>query len=118
NIQQFIGQKNPGPPPTPQQGGPSETFEDLSSTKPQDLPGQGAGQGAEEGDTLLVAVYDGKVVVSNRSDQPPLEVDRGQGAFVQFGVPSEPLLLQAPPQVLTDDSTLSAPPFQAPQCAP
>lgn len=112
NIQQFIGQKNPGPPPAPQKGGPPDTFEDLSSTSSNELASQG------EGDSLLVAVYDGKVVVSNKSDQPPLEVDRGQGAFVQFGLPTQPTLLQAPPQVLTNDTTLSAPPFQAPQCAP
>lgn len=112
NIQQFIGQQNPGPSPVPQKGGPTDSFDDLSSTSSNELASQG------EGDSLLVAVYDGKVVVSNKSDQPPLEVDRGQGAFIQFGVTNQPTLLQAPPQVLTDDTTLSAPPFQAPQCAP
>lgn len=112
NIQQFLGQQNPGPSPSPQKGGPKDSFDDLSSTSSNELASEG------EGDALLVAVYDGKVVVKNKSDQPPLEVDRGQGAFVQFGVTNQPRLLQAPPQVLTDDNTLAAPPFQAPQCAP
>ncbi|NJM33180.1 MAG: hypothetical protein HC848_10480 [Limnobacter sp.] len=101
-----------------------ESFEELSTVSVKDIPegGNNGGSGTtganEETDTVLVAVYDGKVVVTNGLDQEPLEVNRGQGAYLRIGGPSRPVLLQAPPDVLAKDNTLSAPPFVAPQCAP
>ena len=88
-------------------------FESLSSTPVSTLQ-QGS---QEEGSQLFVAVNDGTIIITN-STQPPLEVNRGEGAFVQTLSNAPPQLLTAPPDVLVQDATLSAPPFAAPQCAP
>jgi hypothetical protein len=88
-------------------------FESLSSTPVSTLQ-QGT---QEEGAQLFVAVNDGTIIITN-STQPPLEVNRGEGAFVQTLTNAPPQLLTAPPDVLVQDATLSAPPFAAPQCAP
>lgn len=90
-------------------------FESLSSTPVQSL--QQSGAGADEGSQLFVAVNDGTIVITN-SNQTPLEVNRGEGAFVQTQTNLPPQLLTAPPDVIVQDATLSAPPFTAPQCAP
>lgn len=90
-------------------------FETLSSTPVQSLT-QGSGS-SDEGSQLFVAVNDGTIVISN-SNQAPLEVNRGEGAFVQTQSNLPPQLLTAPPDVIVQDITLSAPPFSAPQCAP
>lgn len=90
-------------------------FETLSSTPVQSLT-QGSGS-SEEGSQLFVAVNDGTIVITN-SNQAPLEVNRGEGAFVQTLTNLPPQLLTAPPDVIVQDVTLSAPPFSAPQCAP
>jgi len=89
-------------------------FESLSSTPVQSLT---QGQGSEEGSQLYVAVNDGTIVITN-SNQDPLEVNRGEGAFVQTLSNLPPKLLTSPPDVIVQDATLSAPPFSAPQCAP
>lgn len=90
-------------------------FETLSSTPVQSLT-QGSGS-SDEGSQLFVAVNDGTIVITN-SNQAPLEVNRGEGAFVQTLSNLPPQLLTAPPDVIVQDITLSAPPFSAPQCAP
>ncbi len=90
-------------------------FESLSSTPVQSL--QQGGPVPEEGSQLFVAVNDGTIVITN-SNQAPLEVNRGEGAFVQTLSNQPPQLLTAPPDVIVQDITLSAPPFSAPQCAP
>ncbi len=90
-------------------------FESLSSTPVQSL--QQGGPVPEEGSQLFVAVNDGTIVITN-SNQAPLEVNRGEGAFVQTLTNQPPQLLTAPPDVIVQDITLSAPPFSAPQCAP
>lgn len=90
-------------------------FESLSSTPIQSL--QQGGAGADEGSQLFVSVNDGTIVITN-ANQPPLEVNRGEGAFVQTLTNFPPQLLTAPPDVIVQDITLSAPPFTAPQCAP
>lgn len=90
-------------------------FETLSSTPVQSLT-QGGGS-SDEGSQLFVAVNDGTIVITN-SNQAPLEVNRGEGAFVQTLSNLPPQLLTAPPDVIVQDVTLSAPPFSAPQCAP
>lgn len=90
-------------------------FESLSSTPVQSL--QQGGTGGEEGAQLFVAVNDGTIVITN-ANQAPLEVNRGEGAFVQTQSNLPPQLLTSPPDVIVKDVTLSAPPFSAPQCAP
>lgn len=89
-------------------------FESLSSTPVQSLQ-QGAD--SEGGAQLYVAVNDGVIVITN-SNQTPLEVNRGEGAFVQTSTNLPPQLLTAPPDIIVEDITLSSPPFSAPQCAP
>jgi hypothetical protein len=88
-------------------------FESLSITSVQSLQ-QGI---AEEGSQLFVSVNEGTIVITN-SNQIPLEVNRGEGAFVQIQTDLPPQLLTAPPDIIVRDSTLSAPPFSAPQCGP
>lgn len=90
-------------------------FESLSSIPIQSLQQDGAG--SEGSSQLFVAVNDGIIVISN-SNQPALEVNRGEGAFVQTLSNLPPQLLTAPPDVIVQDVTLSSPPFAAPQCAP
>jgi hypothetical protein len=90
-------------------------FETLSSTPVQSL--QGSGSGAEDPPELFVAVSDGVIIITN-AGQPSLEVNRGEGAVVQTLTNLPPMLLTAPPDVLVKDTTLSSPPFTAPQCAP
>lgn len=85
-------------------------FEILSATPISTLDGGGGGQ-------LFVAVNDGTIVIIN-GNQPPLEVNRGEGAFVSTQSDAPPQLLSSPPDILVQDNTLSAPPFTAPQCAP
>ncbi|HEX4916671.1 MAG TPA: FecR domain-containing protein [Limnobacter sp.] len=92
-------------------------FESLSTTPVQGLRQGGEGSQSDEGGQLFVAVNDGTIVVTN-SDQAPLEVNRGEGAFVATLTNQPPQLLVAPPDVIVQDNTLSAPPFTAPQCAP
>jgi hypothetical protein len=89
-------------------------FESLSSTPVQSLQQQG---GSDENSQLFVAVNDGVIVISN-SNQDPLEVNRGEGAFVQTLSNLPPQLLTSPPDVIVKDNTLASPPFAAPQCAP
>lgn len=89
-------------------------FESLSSTPVQSLKQEG---GSDENAQLFVAVNDGVIVISN-SNRDPLEVNRGEGAFVQTLSNLPPLLLTAPPDVIVQDNTLASPPFTAPQCAP
>ncbi|MBU1527748.1 MAG: hypothetical protein KKB60_01060 [Gammaproteobacteria bacterium] len=89
-------------------------FESLSSTPVQSLQ---QGSGSDENSQLFVAVNDGVIVISN-SNQDPLEVNRGEGAFVQTLSNLPPQLLTAPPDVIVEDNTLASPPFTAPQCAP
>ena len=90
-------------------------FEALSSTPVQSL--QSNGSDPNEGSQLYVAVNDGVIVITN-SNQAPLEVNRGEGAFVQTQSDLSPQLLTAPPDIIVEDITLSSPPFTAPQCAP
>lgn len=89
-------------------------FETLSSTPVQSLQQDG---GSDENSQLFVAVNDGVIVISN-SNQDPLEVNRGEGAFVQTLSNLPPQLLTSPPDVIVKDNTLASPPFAAPQCAP
>lgn len=107
NVLGNIPNAGPLPETTP------SNFESLSSTPISSLQ-QGA---QEEGAQLFVSVNDGTIVITN-SNQTPLEVNRGEGAFVQTQTNAPPTLLTAPPDVLVQDATLSAPPFSAPQCAP
>ncbi|WP_334120309.1 FecR family protein [Limnobacter sp.] len=88
-------------------------FESLSSTPVQSLQQDGS---SDENSQLFVAVNDGVIVISN-SNQDPLEVNRGEGAFVQTLSNLPPQLLTAPPDVIVEDNTLASPAFTAPQCA-
>lgn len=88
-------------------------FEALSSTPVQALAGGAQGEESQ----LFVSVNDGTIVISNGA-QPPIEVNRGEGAFVRTLTDLPPTLLVAPPDVLIKDNTLAAPPFTAPQCSP
>lgn len=106
NVLGNVPNAGPLPENTPQ------NFESLSSTPVQSLAPDN-----KEGSQLFVAVNDGTIVITNAA-QPPLEVNRGEGAFVQTQSNLPPQLLTAPPDVIVKDVTLAAPPFTAPQCAP
>lgn len=106
-------------PPSPNSGPlPEQTpanFEQLSSIPLAQI--NDGNSDALDSNNLYVAVNDGVVVVSN-GNLPPLTVTRGEGAFVRTLTNLPPLLLPAPPRVLSQDATLSAPAFRAPMCAP
>lgn len=109
NLLNQVPNSGPLPEQTP------ANFESLSSTPVESIAGQPGGNGEET--QLFVSVNDGTIVVTN-SNQSPLEVNRGEGAFVQTQTNLPPQLLVAPPDVIVRDNTLAAPPFTAPQCAP
>ncbi len=112
NVLNNVPDAGPLPENTP------SNFEDLSSTPVRALADNSdSTDKQEEGAQLYVSVNDGTIVITN-ADQPPLEVNRGEGAVVQTFSNNPPQLLVAPPDVLVNDSTLAAPPFSAPQCAP
>ena len=112
NILNNVPNSGPLPENTP------ANFEDLSSTPVRSLGDSAGGSGSEdEGGQLYVSVNDGTIVITN-AEQPPLLVNRGEGAVVQTLTDRAPQLLVAPPDVLVKDNTLAAPPFTAPQCAP
>ena len=108
NVLGNVPNSGPLPEQTP------SNFESLSSTPVQSLQKEG---GSDDSPQLFVAVNDGVIVISN-SNGDPLEVNRGEGAFVQTLGNLSPTLLTAPPDVIVQDNTLAAPPFTAPQCAP
>lgn len=109
NVLGNVPNSGPLPESTP------SNFESLSSTPIESL--QKSDAGSDEGAQLFVAVNDGVIVISN-SNRDPLEVNRGEGAFVQTLSNLPPLLLTAPPDVIVEDNTLASPAFTAPQCAP
>ncbi len=113
NVLNNVPNSGPLPENTP------ANFEDLSSTPVRALGDSSAGSAGheDEGGQLYVSVNDGTIVITN-GQQPPLLVNRGEGAVVQTLTDRPPQLLVAPPDVLVKDNTLAAPPFTAPQCAP
>ncbi|MCQ8896283.1 FecR domain-containing protein [Limnobacter humi] len=120
NIQLQNGVSNllnrvPNAGPLPEQTPPN--FESLSSTPVRSMTGPEGGPPPGDSAQLFVAVNDGTIVITN-GQQPPLMVNRGEGAFVQTFTNLPPQLLVAPPDVIVRDNTLSSPPFSAPKCAP
>ncbi|HEY1058418.1 MAG TPA: FecR family protein [Limnobacter sp.] len=120
NIQLQNGVPNllnrvPNTGPLPEQT-PSN-FETLSATPIHQINRPDGTPQAGESAQLFVAVNDGTIIITN-GQQPPLMVNRGEGAFVQTFTNLPPQLLVAPPDVIVRDNTLSSPPFSAPKCAP
>lgn len=96
-------------------------FEQLSFTPSGQIDKAVDQQGGQGGDQpegqLFVSVNEGTIIVSNNNGEP-VYVHRGEGAVVLTGLNLPPIFLIAPPEILSKDLTLAAPPFTAPQCRP